>query len=461
MKKISLTVKMWLALSLVSLLVYVIVILIMPFLVRNFFTLNMMGPQAPPEKPLEKNARREAPPPAPPPGPPVLGRPEFRIRDFIVLEDGTTIPAEAGQMFSSSFIREILQNAVAQKASARLYEYNRGQENIRYVIRKEQAYGRPLYRVALIRKSEEDRFIKSLLLNFLVFTGIALIISWFASLFIARYLTRPLIQMERHVKRIANRNWHEPLEVNRGDEIGRLARSIEVMRRQLVRQDEMQQSMLQNISHELKTPVMVIRSYAQAIQDGVYPRGDLAGSIQVIDEEGARLEKLVKQLLYLTRLDYLATREQVQKEVKLNTLVENIVQRLCPQRPEISCRMDLQPVSIWGDEEVLRVMVENLLENHLRYALSRLEISLGLSDEKKEIVLSFWNDGSRIEPHILDQLFQPFHKGREGKFGLGLTIVQRIVKMYQGEISLKNERGGVSSTVIIPLGNIKLKPVTS
>jgi two-component system sensor histidine kinase CssS len=328
MKKISLTVKMWLALSLVSLLVYVIVILIMPFLVRNFFTLNMMGPQAPPEKPLEKNARREAPPPAPPPGPPVLGRPEFRIRDFIVLEDGTTIPAEAGQMFSSSFIREILQNAVAQKASARLYEYNRGQENIRYVIRKEQAYGRPLYRVALIRKSEEDRFIKSLLLNFLVFTGIALIISWFASLFIARYLTRPLIQMERHVKRIANRNWHEPLEVNRGDEIGRLARSIEVMRRQLVRQDEMQQSMLQNISHELKTPVMVIRSYAQAIQDGVYPRGDLAGSIQVIDEEGARLEKLVKQLLYLTRLDYLATREQVQKEVKLNTLVENIVQRL-------------------------------------------------------------------------------------------------------------------------------------
>lgn len=74
--------------------------------------------------------------------------------------------------------------------------------------------------------------------------------------------------------------------------------------------------------------------------------------------------------------------------------------------------------------------------------------------KKKGVILRFWNDGSRIEPHILDQLFQPFHKGREGKFGLGLTIVQRIVKMYQGEISLKNERGGVSLTVKIPLGGI-------
>ncbi|WP_424659418.1 sensor histidine kinase [Desulfofundulus sp.] len=367
------------------------------------------------------------------------------------MDDGTTIPAQAGQVFSSSFIQEIMRNARSQQTSVKLYEYRRGQETVRYVIRKNVVYGRPLYQVKLIRKSEEDRLINSLLFNFMVFAGIALIVSWFASLFIARYLTRPLVQMERHVKRIANRNWHEPLDVKRGDEIGRLARSIEVMRQQLVRQDEMQQSILQNISHELKTPVMVIRSYARAIQDGVYPKGDLAGSIQVIDEEGARLEKLVKQLLYLTRLDYLATREQVQKEVKLDRLVENVVQRLSPQRPEVSCQLDLQPVSMTGDEDVLRVMVENLLENHLRYAVSRLEISLGLSGEKTEIVLSFWNDGSRIEPHILEQLFQPFHKGREGKFGLGLTIVQRIVKMYHGQIYLENERGGVSSTVKIPL----------
>ncbi|MCG6197942.1 sensor histidine kinase, partial [Anoxybacillus sp. LAT_38] len=75
------------------------------------------------------------------------------------------------------------------------------------------------------------------------------------------------------------------------DEIGRLARSIERMRERLVRQDEAQQAFLQDVSHELKTPVMVIRSYAQSILDGIYPRGDLQGSVQVIDSEAERLEK--------------------------------------------------------------------------------------------------------------------------------------------------------------------------
>lgn len=201
---------------------------------------------------------------------------------------------------------------------------------------------------------------------------------------------------------------------------------------------------------------MVIRSYAQAIQDGVYPKGDLSGSIQVIDEEGERLEKLVKQLLYLTRLDYLATQIPVQKEIKLDQLIEKIVERVYLQRPEITWQIDLQPVTCEGDEETLRTMIENLLDNHLRHAASRLEITL--EQNRTEIILCFWNDGSKIEPHILAQMFQPFQKGREGKFGLGLTIVQRIVKMYQGQINLKNERNGVSSTVILPLGYFNKKP---
>ncbi|SFR09148.1 sensor histidine kinase [Desulfoscipio geothermicus] len=439
MKNISLTVKIWLALSLVSLLLYLIVLLIMPHLIRNFFTATLMQPHVPPEKNIIKE-----------PLPSFLGVRGFNIRNLIILEDGTTIPPNAPKAIPDALLQNIKQNASTQQTSRHLYEYVDGQERVRYVIRKNIAYGRPLYQVSFFKRSEEDKFIKTLLFNFMVFAGITLVISWFASLFIARYLTRPLVQMKQHVKRIANRNWHEPLTVKQGDEIGQLAGSIETMRRQLVRQDEAQQSMLQNISHELKTPVMVIRSYAQAIQDGVYPKGDLAGSIQVIDAEGARLEKLIKQLLYLTRLDYLDTREQVQKEIELDRLVKKTVQLLYLQRSEITWQLDLQPVTIAGDEETLRVMIENLLENHLRHAASRLEVNLGLNSKKTEIILSFWNDGSRIEPHILNRLFQPFHKAGEGKFGLGLTIVQRIVKMYQGQITLKNERGGVTSTVIIP-----------
>ena len=436
MKKLSLTVKIWLGISAVSLLLYLVVIMITPPLVRSFFTDNMMEP--PREKPFNKF---EEP----------LNDRGFHIRSFIMLEDGTTLPAEAQKAFHSSFLKEIKKNAESQQRVKKLYESKNGQIPIRYVISRDVAYERPLYQIMFLKKPEEDRFVKELLFNFMLYVGLALVATWFVSLLIVRYLTRPLTVMEQHVKRIANRDWHEPLDIQRNDEIGQLAKSIDSMRQQLIKQDETQQSMLQNISHELKTPVMVIRSYAQAMQDGVYPKGDLNGSIQVIDEEGVRLEKLIKQLLYLTRLDYLSTRNPSPVDVQFKPLIEKIVQRLSLQRPEIACQLDLQPVIIKGDEDTLRVMVENLLENHLRYAVSTLTITLSANSEKTEALLHLWNDGSRIEPTLVNEIFKPFQKGREGKFGLGLAIVQRILKIYEGQITLANEQNGVATTVRIPL----------
>ncbi|MBO8137719.1 MAG: HAMP domain-containing histidine kinase [Desulfotomaculum sp.] len=433
MKNLSLTVKIWLALSLVSLILYVFVLLIMPPLIRNFFTNTLMEP-----------------PVLPPPKNEIEGR-GFHVRSFIMLEDGTTLPPDAQRAFPPSFLKEIKQNAELQQSPRQLYESKNKQTGIRYVIVKNMAYGKPLYRVMFLRKPEEDLFVKTFLFDIMLYVGAALLVSWFVSLLIVRYLTRPLTIMEKHVKLIADRNWHEPLDIKRNDEIGKLAKSIDTMRRQLIQQDESQQSMLQNISHELKTPVMVIRSYAQAMQDGVYPRGDLKGSIQVIDEEGKRLEKMIQQLLYLTRLDYLAAKNPVYGNVCLKNLIEEITQRLNLQRPEITWQLSLQPVTVKGDEDTLRVMIENLLDNHLRYAASKLEIILDVNSEQSEVILKFWNDGSQIDPHIINDIFKPFRKGRKGKYGLGLTIVERILKMYQGKIELLNEKNGVSTIVKIPL----------
>ena len=438
MKNTSLTIKIWLAISIVGLTLYLFLILIMPNLIRNVFTDTLKQRPAAPHSALTESA------------PPFANLRGFKIRDFIILADGTTIPARVGESFTDALFNQIKHNALAQQLPRKLHESNDGQTHIRYYIQKGMAYGQPIYQVRFLRKSEEDHFVSHLLFRIMLYAGIVLVISWIASIIIVRYLTRPLVQMQQHVKRIANRNWHDPLDIKQGDEIGQLAGSIETMRRQLVQQEEAQQSMLQNISHELKTPVMVIRSYAGAINDGVYPKGDLAGSIKVIDEEGERLERLVKQLLYLNRLDYLATQNPAWEKISLDKLIQKIAQHINPQRPEITWQLNLQPVDVYGDEDTLRVMVENLLDNHLRHAASRLEISLRWDSLKSESVLYFWNDGSQIEPHILNEPSQPYQKGREGKFGLGLAIVQRIVKMYRGQFSLKNEKNGVSSTVIIP-----------
>lgn len=446
MKNYPLTIKIWLALSLVSLLLYLFFMIIFPLHVRNIFTTSLVD-QPPPlkdHKPSIRNkikaTERE----------PLSHDPN--IRQFTILEDGTVVPKQARKVLPATLLQIITEKAKSQQQPVQKYNFINGQMQLRYMIRKYEGDDLKFYQVSLQPRSDEDRIINSLWFKMMVFASIALIISWLASIFIARYLTRPLIQMAHHVKRIAGRDWHEPLQIENNDELGQLARSIESMRQQLVRQEEAQQTMLQNVSHELKTPVMIIRSYAQALRDGIYPKEDLAGSIQVIDEEGARLEKLVKQLLYLTKLEYLSMQDVEYSKLYLHELIENIVERMRYQRPEVKWELDLPPVDIQVDEEKWQVLIENILDNHLRYAASILQITLAVDNNK--LIIRFWNDGLKIDHQVLEQLFKPFQKGRQGKFGLGLAIAQRIVKMYQGEINMYNEKNGVCSIVKIPVDKL-------
>ncbi len=439
-KKFPLTIKIWLALLLTSLLLYIIFLLIIPNIIRSSFTSPLLDLDLTPRRIVTQEKR--------------TSNQVFPVRQFILLDNGTTLPEHVSQVLPAFLLQEISQKAKSQQQPDHMYEYTNEQVRYRYVIRKKEAYGRQFYQISMLAKSDENLFVQKLLLQFMLFAGGALVVSWFASLLIARYLTRPLVQMEQHVKRIAGRDWHEPLQVKYNDEFGQLAQSIESMRRQLIIQEETQQSMMQNISHELKTPVMVIRSYAQAMQDGLYPSGDLAGSIQVIDDEGARLENLIKQLLCLTRLDYMSTQKPIISVINLDDFIRENVERMRYRRLDIEWELNLQSLEIQGDEEKWRVLIENILDNNLRYAYSCVQISLAMDKEEDEITIRFCNDGPKMEPHVLEQVFQPFKKGQDGKYGLGLHIAQRIVKMYQGDIRLYNidgERNRVCTSIKIPL----------
>lgn len=278
---------------------------------------------------------------------------------------------------------------------------------------------------------------------------IVFLLSWIPAIGLSKYLSSPLVNLEKRVEKLASHEWNEPVELHRQDEIGKLGESIEQLRNQLIYQDEMQQSFLQHVSHELKTPVMVIRSYSQAIRDGIYPKGNLDCSIQVIDEEAERLEKRVRNLLYMTKLDYLSNHEISKEVFPMDHLIKDVVERLSWNRPELDWHLDLSPISINGDMEQWRVVLENLLDNQIRYANSQIRISLS-KQENNLALLNIWNDGPNIEPGIIDSIFNKFNKGYNGEFGLGLAIVYRIVSLHDAKVWAKNEEKGVSFFVEVP-----------
>jgi len=338
----------------------------------------------------------------------------------------------------SEIMTELYEEAITQQEISKRYIREIKGERIYYVIRKGTALGREVFLVSYMWDSYLNDLVRTLFQRLVLVIIMTLLVISFPAALLAKYLTRPLREMGEHVKRIAERDWHEPLVQDRNDEIGGLARSIEKMRAKLVQQDEAQQSMLQHISHELKTPVMVIRSYAESIEDGVFPKGNLEGSVNVIKTEAVRLEKRIKDLLYLTKLDYYATSKPKYETIDIVCLLEEVIERMKLNRLDLEFELALCEMTIKGDREQWKVAFENILDNQMRYAQERIQISMN------DKTVRIWNDGPQIEKHLLKQMFKKFQAGQKGKFGLGLAIVWRIAELHKAKVWAANENGGVS-----------------
>ncbi|MDQ0229654.1 sensor histidine kinase [Metabacillus malikii] len=349
------------------------------------------------------------------------------------------------------FIKRTQELAANQSRSVARYEVNLKDQTLFYVIRKIIYDGEESYLLSYSWDSYRNALVYTLFKQLMLVMFFVFILSWIPSIWLSKYLSKPLVKLERHVQKFSEQQWYEPVEVDRNDEIGRLGHTIENMRQHLIRKDEAQQTLLQNISHDLKTPVMVIRGYAQSVNDGIYPKGDLTSTMDVIEEESEKLEKKIKDLLYLTKLDFLSTKTPAKTPFRLDQLVYEEVDRIKWAKPELEWDITLEEATVLGESEQWEKLVENLLENSLRYAVTVISISIKNTDN--QIVLRFWNDGPMIDETIKDKLFEPFEKGHKGEFGIGLNIVKRIANLHNASVSAENENDGAAFYVKLPKEN--------
>lgn len=369
--------------------------------------------------------------------------PNYRVVRHAYFESDTNLLIPE---LPSELVEMIAQDAILQKEVQKRYFGEYKEIRILYIIHKVEKDGKQGYLISYLWERYRTDLVKFTLTRLLVIIIFVLLISWIASIFIARRLTKPIISLEQQVKEIAQHRWDEPLILDRNDEIGNLGSTIEWMRCQLVEQNQKQQVFLQNVSHELKTPIMIIRSYVHSIQDGIYPGGNLEASLEDIESETKRLEQRVRSLLHVSKLEYLATHHLEETEFNLTEMLKRIVERFNWKRTEINWDLELEELIIRGDEEKLGVVLENLFDNQIRYARKLIKIDLAkrLSDGQSSILLRVWNDGPQIEDEVMAHLFGEFKKGNQGDFGLGLAIVKRIIDMHHGLIWVANEEGGVA-----------------
>lgn len=272
----------------------------------------------------------------------------------------------------------------------------------------------------------------------------------FLSSFISKKISDPISSLNQHIRSIAERNFNTKISLPADDEISELVNNINLMSEKLESHDQAQKTFLQNASHEFRTPLMSILSYAEGIKYGVVEQNT---AVDIIINESNRLTRLVEDLLYLSRLDTI--QENYHFEIlDLRELVNNCINRISGltinSNIKIKSAISQTEIKILMDEEKLTRAITNILSNCIRYANSSIVLTIdSIDDDWVELTIA--DDGPGIESKDIPNIFERFYKGKGGKFGLGLAISKNIIEKHNGEISFENSKSGAVFKIRLPI----------
>ncbi len=302
-----------------------------------------------------------------------------------------------------------------------------------YVIRDKNKSKIIITDGTFIRKTEAVIIELTLSILLVAYFGIAVItIRW------SRTIVKKIELLKEKVDNFSNENYDHSYKLKYDDELKSLEHAIEDMRLSIVKQEEMRNQLYQNISHDFKTPLTVIKSYIEAVNDEVE---DKDKAFEVILEQSDKLENKVHSLLYLNKLDYLKDHElQVNENVNVEKIINSCVDVFKHHNDKIDVKISIDKnCKFRGTDDIWETVINNLLTNFYRYAEKEIKITV------KNNKMIFYNDGPNIDEELKDVIFIPFRKGIKGEFGLGLSIVQKSLTMIGYNINIENhKKRGVS-----------------
>ncbi|MGW9529555.1 sensor histidine kinase [Paenibacillus terrae] len=304
--------------------------------------------------------------------------------------------------------------------------------------------------------------------------GFALIL--ILSLFYSRMVTRPLIALNNTAKRMAKLDFTAHTPIRQNDELGSLSysmytlsqnldtalRELQEANQQLVedmeqkqRMEAVQQDFFANASHELKTPLSIVKGFAEGLQDGV-SAGKQDHYIKVIVEEADKMERLVKDMLDLAKLES-GTLKLRKTTFILSELVEEVVDKLFHLLKEKHLEAVIIPANelpIHADAGWLEQVIFNFVLNAIRHAEEGSSITIRIEGSGEINTFSIENKGDTIPDDQLEQIWERFYRAelsrsrQTGGTGLGLSIVKRILDLHNFRYMAENTKDGVRFIVI-------------
>lgn len=314
-------------------------------------------------------------------------------------------------------------------------------------------------------------------ISFVIWFAFVIILVLIIDFLLGHFISTPIMKLCDTAKKMSQLDFSSDCAITTDDEFGELSESLnkmsenlqqalaklEEMNTQLEKDVEQKRLLLQerkelvdNLSHEMKTPLGIIRAYAEGIQDENDEENKKKYS-EIIITETERMSKLITTLLDLSALENGAT--------KLNLIrfdfvefLETVAGRLLLDMPDINYNLQYElpahKVYVYSDKERMEQVLDNLLMNAKRNVTANGILKISLTEKTDKLLFSVYNQGSIIPPEDLSKIWTKFYRHKNAKYsgsGLGLAIVSQILSMQEMEFGVKNKETGVEFFFLIPI----------
>ena len=293
--------------------------------------------------------------------------------------------------------------------------------------------------------------------NSLIISAVLALLGGVVTYFISGHALRPIREFSDKIEKVQAQNLADSrIEENQVKELNQLSVSYNRMLERLSEAFEIQRQFTANAAHELRTPLALMQVQLDLYHSNSHPDNDAdtVQMIKMVTEQNDRLNKMVKTLLDMSELQTVGRDD----EIILDALVDEVLEDLEPLAEGKNIRLigKCKDITMVGSDILIYRLVYNLVENAIKYNHSGGQVTVTADRKEKHVYLSVEDTGTGIPEELKERVFEPFFRvdksrSRElGGVGLGLALVREIVRVHDGNITVKsNPSGGTIFEVVL------------
>ncbi len=305
---------------------------------------------------------------------------------------------------------------------------------------------------------------------YIYIVAFVVVLIFLASFYYSKQIAKPLLRINDTTKKIAHLDFTEKIPITSKDEIGDLSENINTLSNKLhshigqLEEDIEKERKLENtrkefiagVSHELKTPLSIMKSCISILKDGVAEhKKDYY--FQAMEKEVDKMDILILDMLELAKFES-GTYNMKMDSFYIDGVIEEICEQLSSEieKKELSVHKHICPAEVVGNQNRIEQVIVNFLTNAIRYTQNKENIIISTIDEKDRIKVCIENKGAHIEEEQLDKIWDRFYRvdaarqRSQGGTGLGLAISKNILELHNAEYGVKNTKDGVLFYFYLP-----------